>query len=314
MTAVQEDKNTLIGRKILQAFDDLTGYRPGFRATHAKGILLTGTFRPSAAAGLLSNAPHLRRSSTPVTVRFSNFTGIPAIPDNSPEASPRGMAVRFHLAEHTHTDIVAHSVNGFPARTAEEFIAFLNAARDADSMRQHLATHPAAMAFIQTPKPQPASFANESFYAVSSYGFSTKSDQGRTVVEFGRYRICPVNAYDESGYLEPSAAAQQGPDYLFEEIRERLANGPVKFRIIVQVAGPGDVVDDATVQWSGDRSQVEFGIVQLDSVAPDNEAEQRHIIFDPLPRVEGIAPSTDPLLQPRADCYLMSGRRRRAAF
>jgi catalase len=46
-------------------------------------------------------------------------------------------------------------------------------------------------------------------------------------------------------------------------------------------------------------------------VVPDNEAQQRHIIFDPIPRVDGIDPSADPLLAPRADVYLATGRRRR---
>ncbi len=45
----------------------------------------------------------------------------------------------------------------------------------------------------------------------------------------------------------------------------------------------------------------------------DSDAEQRRIIFDPIPRVDGIEASADPLFQPRADLYLLSGRRRRAA-
>jgi len=42
------------------------------------------------------------------------------------------------------------------------------------------------------------------------------------------------------------------------------------------------------------------------------ETEQ-HIIFDPIPRVDGIEASADPLFEPRANIYLMTGRRRRAA-
>jgi len=32
---------------------------------------------------------------------------------------------------------------------------------------------------------------------------------------------------------------------------------------------------------------------------------------DPIPRVDGIEASADPLFEPRANIYLMSGRRRR---
>jgi catalase len=48
-------------------------------------------------------------------------------------------------------------------------------------------------------------------------------------------------------------------------------------------------------------------------VVPDTVAQQKHIIFDPIPRVDGIAASADPLLELRAAVYLISGRRRRAA-
>jgi catalase len=45
----------------------------------------------------------------------------------------------------------------------------------------------------------------------------------------------------------------------------------------------------------------------------DDVAEQKHLIFDPIPRLAGIEPSDDPLLELRAAIYLISGRRRRAA-
>ncbi len=83
-------------------------------------------------------------------------------------------------------------------------------------------------------------------------------------------------------------------------------------RIFVQLSAQGDVVDDATVSWPQDRPEIEFGTVQLSAVAPQNQDEQRHIIFDPIPRVDGIEPSADPLLEARAQIYLATGRRRRA--
>ena len=81
----------------------------------------------------------------------------------------------------------------------------------------------------------------------------------------------------------------------------------------MQVAGEGDKVDDATAHWPESRPLVELGTVELTEVVPDSEAQQKHIIFDPIPRVDGIEPSADPLLELRAAIYLISGRRRRAA-
>jgi len=72
-------------------------------------------------------------------------------------------------------------------------------------------------------------------------------------------------------------------------------------------------VDDATIHWPEDRPQVKLGTLVLREVAPDNKHEQQEIIFDPIPRVDGIEPSDDPLLELRAAVYLLSGRRRRRA-
>src|SRR5271168_527681 len=120
--------NPVLAQQILDAFDQLQGVHPGFRPAHAKGLMCSGTFVPSPEAAKLTRAPHANQPSTPVTVRYSNSTGLPNIPDNDPAHSgPRGIAVRFHFDAHLHTDIVAHSFDGFPVRTGEEFLEFLRA-------------------------------------------------------------------------------------------------------------------------------------------------------------------------------------------
>src|SRR5882724_1992957 len=150
-----------LAQDIIGQFDTLFGLHPGFRPVHAKGAMLSGTFTPGAEASAVTRAPHIaQRSSTPVTVRFSNSTGLPKLPDNDPNADPRGMAIRFHLAEHSHTDIVAHATDGFPTRTGEEFLEMLRAiaatAGAAASksgqagpspIERFLGAHPAALAF-----------------------------------------------------------------------------------------------------------------------------------------------------------------------
>lgn len=302
-----------LSRDALQAFDELFGLHPGYRPVHAKGILLSGIFTPSSSIRTLTRAPHVSRPSIPIALRFSDFTGIPAIPDYDENASPRGFAVRFYLAEHVHTDIIAHSVDAFPTRTAEEFVEFLRAigasgpgAPKPTPIESFLAAHPAALAFVQAPKPITTSFAKESFYSVSAYKFT--NNEG--VSKFGRYRIVPQDGND---YLEPSAAVKKNPSFLFDEIKDRIAHGTIRMRVLVQVASDGDVVDDSTIQWPAQRPLVEFGTMELNGIIPDGDAAQRQIIFDPIPRVDGIEPSGDPLLDPRASVYLASGHRRRAA-
>jgi catalase len=310
MSPVKTDQSALV-EDALQAFDAVNGPHPGYRPAHAKGILAAGVFTPAADAKSLTTAPHIQRPSTPVTVRFSDGSGIPAIPDNDPNASPRGMATRFLLAEHRHTDIIAHSVNGFPAHTAQELVEFLRTiplsgpgAAKPTPIERFLASHPAALEFVQAPKPMPSSFARASFYAVTAYRF-TNADG---VSVYGKYRIYPDAGAD---YLDPASEAKAAPNFLFDELRNRLAKGPVKMKISVQLAATGDVVNDSTIRWPEDRRQVDFGVVEIRSIVADNDAEQQHIIFDPIPRVQGIDPSDDPLLDARAAIYLASGRRRR---
>jgi catalase len=315
MPLTTDEKLLTLSRDVIEAFDKADGgVHPGFRPAHAKGILLTGAFTPSKEALSLTRAPHIQRDSTPITVRLSDFAGIPTVPDNDQQnASPRGCAIRFRLDEHVHTDVVAHSVDAFPSRTAEGFLDFLNALIATDpagphpnAIEQFLGTHPAALAFVQAPKPIPTSFAKESFFAVSAFKF-TNADG---VSQYGRYRILPVAGNE---YLDDAAAAAKTPNFLFDELKDRVAKGPVKYRIVIQLAKDGDITDDATVRWPEDRPQLTLGEITLTSIAPDNPAEQQRIIFDPIPRVDGIEASADPLFEPRANVYLLSGRRRRAA-
>ncbi len=113
--------------------------------------------------------------------------------------------------------------------------------------------------------------------------------------------------------MDAAAAAAKGPDFLFDELKERVARGPVAFRVVVQLADGGDIVDDVTVQWPDTRPLLELGTIALTKPVANDAAEQKQIIFDPIPRVDGIEPSADPLLELRAAIYLISGRRRRTA-
>lgn len=312
MPLPNDQRVVALAHDLLNQFDHMFHPQPGFRPAHAKGLMLTGTFTPGPRASSLTRAPHITRASTPVTVRFSNSSAMPQIPDNIPDANPRGLAIRFNLAERVHTDIISHSVDGFPAKDGSEFLEFLRAVAasgpDVPSPRpieKFLASHPATLAFVQTPKPFPASFVSESYFPVIAYEFTNAAGRKR----FGRYRIVPESG---NNFLTDELAAKLSPNYHFDELTARLKKGPARMKILVQLAGPGDILDNATVHWPEDRDLIEFGTLELTGVMSDSLVQQQHIIFDPIPRVDGIDPSGDPLLELRAAIYLLSGRRRRA--
>ncbi len=300
---------------LLDALDKLAGgVHAGFRPVHARGLTCSGTFTPSPDAAKLTRAPHTARPSTPVTVRFSVAAGIPTVADNDPMgASPQGLAVRFHLADHVHTDVIAHSLNGFPARTGEEFLEFLRAAAASGPgaptpppIVAFLAAHPAAKAFVEAPKPIPTSYGRQAYFAITAFKFTNAAGQSR----FGRFRLRPEAGTE---FLTPEQAQKKTADFLAAELSERLARGPVGFRVLVQLAEPGDDVTDATAVWPETRPEVEFGALALRERADELAPDRRKIIFDPVPRVDGIDSAGDPLTAVRSELYLLSGRRRRAA-
>jgi catalase len=235
------------------------------------------------------------------------------MPDNDPNADPRGLAIRFQLAEHVHTDIVSHSTDGFPTRTGQEFLEFLQAVAasgpDVPSpkpIEKYLGAHPAALAFVQAPKPSPSSFAKETYFGVTAMRFINKDGASH----YGRYRIVPDAGVE---HLDPEVTKDKGPNFLFDELSERIASGPISFQVFAQLANQGDEVNDATVHWPEDRPLARLGQIVLTAPVENDAAEQKKIIFDPIPRVDGIEPSDDPLLELRAAIYLLSGRRRRQA-
>jgi catalase len=299
--------------ELLAVLDQLSGgVHPGFRPAHAKGVMYIGKFTPSADAAKLTRAPHAVGEPTPVTVRFSTSAGIPTVADNDVKGSgPQGMAVRFHLGDHVHTDIVAHSHNGFPARSGEEFLEFLRAAAASGPggpspppIAAFLASHPAAKAFAEAPKPIPSSFARQSYFAITAFKFTGADGLSR----FGRFRLVPEAGTE---FLTPEQA-EETADFLGAEMSERLSKGPVGFRVLVQMAEDGDDVTDATAIWPEARQLVEFGTLTLAERVDELAPERRKIIFDPVPRVDGIDPAGDPLTDVRSDIYLLSGRRRRS--
>ena len=315
MPLPSDERIVQLGKDIIATFDQAFGVHSGKRPAHAKGILLKGEFRPSSKAASLTRAPHLQRESVPVVARFSNSTGLPEIPDTHPRANPRGFAVRFYLADRVHTDIISHAADGFPTKNGQEFLEFLRAAGASDPSKNppspspievFLSKHPETAAFMQTPKPAPSSFARERYFGVTAFSFTN----GDGVQRYGRYFIVPEAGVE---HVDDATTASKPDNFLLEELRQRLRSQPVRFEIQVQVAEPGDVVNDPTVRWPEERQKIPFGTVTLSELHPEDEAEQKHIIFDPIPRVDGIEPSDDPLLELRAAVYLLSGRRRREA-
>ena len=291
---------------LVDAMNKLSGGpHAGFRANHAKGVLVEGDFTPAPTAASLSKAPHFAQA-VPVVVRFSNPTGVTALPDADPNASPHGIAIRFKLPDGGSTDIVCISANGFPVATPEEFLAMLQAvaqsgpgAAKPTPIEQFLGSHPAAVKFVTTPRPAPVSFATLAFFGVNAFKFTNAKGESR----FGRYQIIPLAG--ESG-LNESDTAKASANYLMDELPKRIAESPVKFRLLVQVAKEGDEVNNATVVWPDDRERIELGVISLTRNPAEQVKAQKALLFNPVALPAGIEPSADPILLARFPAYAVS--------
>jgi catalase len=161
---------------------------------------------------------------------------------------------------------------------------------------------------LQDPKPSPVSFATQRYFGVNAFKFVNRAGDETMV----RYRIEPVEGVR---YVSDADMASKSANYLFDEVPKRLQAGPIEFKLLAQIAAAGDVTDDAQEIWPEERSVVELGRVSIDAVLGEEDSArvQKQVIFDPIPRVEGVEVSGDPLLDVRASLYLISGRQRREA-
>jgi len=293
--------------QIVETMTALAGSHPGFRAAHAKGIVCSGTFRASPDARRVTRAPHLQGQTIPTVIRFSNANGNPDVHDGLP--GTRALSVKFQLPDGKVADVLANSIEGFPVRTPEEFLAFLRAQLPdpatgkpaPDAVPRFLESHPTARAFIERlmKKAVPASYAQASYHAEHAFLFTAADGTSR----FGRYRWIP-----EAGeaYLSLDDAAKRRPNFLRDELESRLRNGPAVFRLLLQLAVQNDPTDDVTALWPEDRPLTELGRLEVTAISPTSAADERRLVFDPTNRTDGIDLSADPILLVRSAAYSIS--------
>lgn len=278
------------------------------RAVHAKGVILEGSFTPDRQASVLTTAFHLQKAGSKVIVRFSDFTGIPDIPDNVGAANPRGIAVRFQMPDGRNTDIIGHSFNGFPTHTSDEFRELLMAigasgpgAKTPTALDTFLESHPLAKTFLTTQK-IPASYGSISYFGVNAFQFT--NDWGDKV--FIRYQFLPVEG---EALISPSAMEQLDKNYLVNEIRYRVGRHPIQFRLVAQIAREGDVLDDPSSAWPSSRKLIPMGLITIEKVADNSVAADKSLAFSPNNIPTGIK-TADPMLDFRAKAYPVSVRER----
>jgi catalase len=262
--APQSDKD--LAQQIFDTMVQLPGNKPGNRLVHAKGVVCQGTFAPSKEAAAISQAGHFKGAIVSVIVRFSDAAPDPGVADISPDSAPRGMAIRFKLLGGKETDIVVFSHNGFPVGTGEEFLSLQKAIVATDPTKPHpwpveafLSTRPRALKFVQDPKPTPVRFATEAFFDNNAWVFVNQKGERQA----GRYQILPVTGQH---YVSDAEGKTKTRNFLIEELKTRLAQEPIKFRLLLQLPNPGDPTNDASIVWPDDRKTLDLGTITITTV------------------------------------------------
>lgn len=294
---------TVSPQQAVDAANEVFGRHSGHRALHAKGLLCRGRFMPTARAAELSRATHMQQE-VPVLARFSNGGGNPEVPDFVPDV--RGLAVKFELSDGSKTDIVAQSLPWFAFSTPDGFVDFLRATKRSPAMLwrfpAYLIRNPRMIRALRVNMPAlrpPESYVTCHYYGIHAFRWIDSGGGSRYV----RYTWVP-EAGDHR--ISPRQAKSRGRDYLQEEMRRRLADGPARFTLRLQIAGPGDRTDDPAARWPADREQVDAGTLEITSVG----SETGVLVFDPTNVVDGIELSDDPVLRFRREAYSESVHRR----
>jgi catalase len=299
--------------QLVDSINDISGRHEGARAAHAKGTLCAGSFQPSDAARNLTAAAHLQGEPSRVTVRFSNGSGNPNTPDGE-RSDGRGMAVKFYLPTGGTTDIVSITLPVFFVRNPVDFLAFTQARKpdpesgqpDMAKVGAFVAEHPETAAALQLILPTfvpPKSYATCAFNSLHAFRLVNAAGEGR----FVRYRWEPEAGVETIPEDDIDGLA---PDYLQDEIRQRLAAGPVRFTLFARVAEDGDPLDDPTVAWPDEREKVELGTLELTGLDDSREKGDDVLVFDPTRVTDGIELSDDPILRVRGPAYSVSVERR----
>ena len=297
--------------KMVDTFERAGGKFEGYRRSAAKGICAAGEFVGSAQGRALSTSSAFSGKPVPVIVRFSIGGGNPKAPDNA--RSQRNLALQFDLPNGETWQMGNISAPVFGASSPEQLLARLEAGLpdpetkkpNPDKIKAFNDANPEVLLQGKhfASQPVPASFGKVNYWGVHAFAFV---GTGGTK-QYGKWIFEPVGGTQG---LSDDEAKAKGTDFLFDDLRQRVAAGDVAFDFNLQLAQPGDKLDSATTPLPDDRKKVSLGRLTVKSVSPDATGPCVTINFNPMVLPKGVEASADPMLVGRAAPYAVSMGRR----
>ncbi len=283
----------------------------GFRRAHAKGVCVAGYFEGNGQGVALSSARIFAPVRTPFVGRLSVAGGSPYGLDG--KARVRSMALELNSDDGQQWRM---AMNSFPFFGVSSVQAFYEQTRanapdpatgKPDPARQSAfaSAHPEFARFANWAKTAPwsTSWANTTYNGVNAFRFINRAGQSHNV----RWSMQPQTAF--AAMTAGQRAAADG-NFLSEDLQARLAQGPLRWNMVVTLAQPGDTTTDPSQSWPADRRHLTVGTVVIDSSTPQTNGACRDINYDPLVLPTGVQGSDDPILAARSAVYSVSFNRR----
>lgn len=297
--------------RLVDAMELAGGKFEGYRRAGAKGVCAVAEFVGSAEGRVLSVSTAFSGRPVPVTVRFSIGGGNPKAPDNT--RSQRNMALQFNLPGDEVWQMGNISAPVFGAATPAQFLGRLasfapdpaTGKPDPAKVQAFADANPEVLLQGKyfASQPVPSSYGAVNYWGVHAFAFV--DDQGRK--QFGKWIFEPVGGTQALGNEEVKV---KGPDFLIDELRQRVASGTVAFDFKLQHAEPGDLLDSATTPLPEGRRKSTLGRLVIKAVSADAGGACLTTTYNPMVLPKGVEPSADPILAARAAPYAVSlGRR-----
>ena len=273
----------------------------GHRRNHAKGICFTGIFEANGAGSELSRAPMFAQGQYPALGRFNLGTPDPGAADATVRVRGLGLSISTPDGQEWRSAMINAPI--FAVSTPQAFYGLLEAlsSKTPDAMPTFIGAHPefakfGAWAGVGT---WTGSYAEERFNSLNSFIFVDGSGAEHAV----RWSLIPAT---QAVAVSPEELAKRGPDFLEQEIAERIKSGPLRWTLSVTVANPGDPTADPTIAWPEDRRTIEVGTLIVQEIEAEADGPCRDINFDPTVLPNGIRTSDDPFPAARSAAYAKS--------
>jgi catalase len=147
--------------------------------------------------------------------------------------------------------------------------------------------------------PWTGSYAEEPYNSLNSFVFTSASGATNVV----RWSLLPLA---QPVPVSPDELAKRAPDFLEQEIAERIKGGPLRWTLVIKVAETGDPTADPSQEWPQNRRAVDVGTLIVQAIEPEANGRCRDINYDPTVLPTGIRTSNDPFPAARSSAYRRS--------